>query len=267
MIPAQFEYIKANTIEEAISLLGQHGHDAKILAGGQSLIPAIKLRLNRPATVIDIGRISGLQSIRLDGDDVVVGAGCTHAQIAKSDLIKNNVNILSQTAAVIGDAQVRNVGTIGGSLAHADPSSDYPATVLATEASIEVSGGSGSRTIAAADFYKGIFTTDLQDDEIITAVRFPKTANGVYLKFFHSASRFAVVGCAAVKNGSGVNIGITGVADTPYRASVVESAYDGSDTAAEKAVDGVDVMGDHFASSEYRSHLAKVFVRRALNAL
>ena len=267
MIPAQFDYIKANTVEEALNLLSQNDHDAKLLAGGQSLIPAIKLRLNRPGIVIDIGKISGLQSIRLDGNDVVVGAGCTHTDIAKSQLIKKNVNILSQTAGVIGDAQVRNCGTIGGSLAHADPSSDYPATVLATEASIEVAGKLGTRSIKAVDFYKGIFTTDLADDEIITAVRFPKTDNGVYLKFFHSASRFAVVGCAAVKNGSEVRIGITGVGDAPYRASAVESAYDGTDHAADHAVDGVDVMGGHFASSEYRGHLAKVYVRRALNAL
>lgn len=267
MIPAQFDYKKVDTAEEAIALLGQHGRNAKILSGGQSLIPAIKLRLNRPGVLIDIGGISGMNSIREEGNEIVVGANCTHGEIANSELVIDQVHILSQTAGVIGDAQVRNRGTIGGSLAHADPASDYPATVLATEATIEVQGSSGTRSIAATDFFQGIFTSDLKGDEIITAVRFPKTKNGVYLKFFQSASRFAVVGCAAVKDSSRVRVGITGVADTPYRATAVESAYDGTDSAAAHAVDGVDVMSDHFTSAEYRSHLAKVFVTRALRQL
>jgi len=267
MIPAQFEYIKAQSVDHAVSLLSEHGYDAKILSGGHSLIPAMKLRLNRPAYLIDIGSIAGLNSINEDGDSIIIGGNCTHNQIATSDLVKSHVNVLSQTAAVIGDTQVRNRGTIGGSLAHADPASDYPATILATESVITAQGPNGSRQIAASDFFEGIFTTALEDDEIITSIRVPKTANGVYLKFFQSASRFAVVGCAAVKDGSGIRVGLTGVSDTPYRATGVESAYDGSESAASHAIDGVDVMGDHFASEEYRGHLAKVFVRRALAAL
>ena len=267
MIPAQFEYIKANSVDHAVSLLAEHGYDAKILSGGHSLIPAIKLRLNRPAYLIDIGSIEGLNEIVEDGDAIVIGGNCTHGQIAASALVKGHVNVLTQTASVIGDIQVRNRGTIGGSLAHADPASDYPATVLATEAVITAQGPNGARQIAASDFFEGIFTTALEDDEIITSIRFPKTANGVYKKFFQSASRFAVVGCAAVKDGNAVRIGVTGVSDTPYRASAVESAYDGSDSAKRHAIDGIDVMGDHFASEEYRGHLAKVFVGRALEAL
>ncbi len=266
MIPAKFDYKKASSVSEAVSMLSESGIDAKVLAGGHSLLPAMKLRLNRPEVLIDIGSIPGLDSISEDGDEIVVGANCTHNQIATSEVINNDLNILAQTAGVIGDIQVRNRGTIGGSLAHADPAADYPATILATDAKIEVEGSNGTRSIAARDFFQGIFTTELADDEIITAVRFPKVSNGAYVKFSQSASRFAVVGCAAVKNGNGVKIGLTGVADTPYRATGVENAMGDAD-AADHAVDGVEVMGDHFASAEYRAHLAKVFVGRALSAL
>lgn len=267
MIPAEFQYIKATSVDHAVGLLAEHGYDAKLLSGGHSLVPAMKLRLNRPAVVIDIGGIEGLNTISEEGDNIVIGGNCTHHQIARSSLVQAHLNILVQTAGVIGDIQIRNRGTIGGSLAHSDPSSDYPATVLATNATIIAQGPNGKREIAATDFFEGIFTTSLNDDEMITAVRFPKTANGVYLKFFQSASRFAVVGCAVVKDAQGVRVGMTGVSDTPYRASAVESAYDGTSAAAEHAVDGVDVMGDHFAGEEYRAHLAKVYVKRALDSL
>jgi len=267
MIPAEFQYIKASSVSQAVSLLAEHGYDAKLMSGGHSLIPAMKLRLNRPAVLIDIGGISEMNSITEEGDNIVVGANCTHKAVHTSELIKSQVGVLSQTAGVIGDVQIRNRGTIGGSLAHADPASDYPAAVLATGATIVAQGPNGARQIAATDFFQGIFTTALADDEIITSIRFPKCANGVYKKFFQSASRFAVVGCAVVKDENGVRVGVTGVSDTPYRASAVESAYDGTTSAASHAVDGVDVMSDHFASEEYRSHLAKVYVERALAAL
>jgi carbon-monoxide dehydrogenase medium subunit len=268
MIPAKFEYIKASSVSEALSLLDKHGDDAQLIAGGHSLVPAMKLRLNQPEMVIDIGRIPGLDTISEEGDDIVIGANCTHQQIATSSLIKEKLNVLAQTAGSIGDLQVRNKGTIGGSLAHADPAADYPAVILAAEAKIIVEGSSGKRTIDGADFFQGIFSTALASNEIITAVYIPKAGNGVYLKFSQPASRFAVVGCAAIKNGNGVSVGLTGVADTAYRASAVESAYNGdAKAAAAHAVDGVEVMGDNFASSEYRSHLAKVFTERALNAL
>ncbi|MEX0290579.1 MAG: FAD binding domain-containing protein [Flavobacteriaceae bacterium] len=266
MIPAKFDYIKASSVEEAVDLLDKHGMDAKVLAGGHSLIPAMKLRLNRPEVLIDISGISEMNSIVEEGDEIIIGANCTHKEILQSDLVNAHVNILAQAAETIGDIQVRNKGTIGGSLAHADPSADYPAVVLACDSNIEVQGKGGARTISATDFFQGIFTTALEDDEIITAIKFPKVSNGNYQKFYQSASRFAVVGVAAVKNGDSVKVGVTGVADTPYRATAVESAFSGSSDAADHAVDGVEVMSDHFADADYRAHLAKVFVRKALEA-
>ncbi len=268
MIPAKFEYIKASSVSEALDLLAKHGDDAQLLAGGHSLVPAMKLRLNQPGAVIDIGKIEELKNISEDDNHLVIGAGCTHEQVATSSLVKENAKALAQAASSIGDLQVRNMGTIGGSLAHADPAADYPAVILATGAKIVVEGSSGKRAIDAADFFQGIFTTALEGNEMITEVHVPKAENGVYLKFSQPASRFAVVGCAAIKNANGVSVGLTGVTDTAYRASAVEEAYNGdSKAASEHAVDGVEVMGDHFASAEYRSHLAKVFTERALNAL
>jgi len=267
MIPAKFDYIKASSVSEAIGLLDKHGDDAKLLSGGHSLIPAMKLRLSRPEVLIDISGISGMNSISEDGNEIVIGANCTHANICDSDLVNTQLNILAQTAKCIGDIQVRNRGTIGGSLAHADPAADYPAVVLACDANIVVEGKNGSRTIAATDFFLGIFTTAITEDEIITSIRFPKVANGNYQKFFQSASRFAVVGVAAVKDGDSVKVGVTGVAGTPYRATAVENAYSGSSDAASHAVDGIDdLMSDHFADEEYRAHLAKVMVKKALDA-
>ena len=266
MIPAKFDYIKASSVSEAINLLDKHGFDAKILSGGQSLLPAMKLRLNRPEVVIDINGIAGMNTIEETGDGVIIGANCTHTQILNSEVVYKNLNILHQTVQTLGDVQVRNRGTIGGSLAHADPSADYPAVVLACEANIEVEGKNGKRTIAATDFFEGIFTTALADDEIIIAVHFPKVAHGNYQKFYQSASRFAIVGVAVVHDGNAVRVGITGVSETPYRATEVEKAYSGNSDAAEHAVDGVEVMSDHFADTEYRSHLAKVMVKRALEA-
>ncbi|MFP2994295.1 xanthine dehydrogenase family protein subunit M [Spongiivirga sp. MCCC 1A20706] len=266
MIPAKFDYIKASSISEAVGLLDKHGFDAKILSGGHSLLPAMKLRLNRPEILIDISAIPDMNSISEEGNEIVIGANCTHNAIANSLLVNDKLAILAETAKAIGDIQVRNKGTIGGSLAHADPASDYPATVLACDATVVVEGKNGSRSIAITDFFQGIYTTALEDDEIITSVRFPKVANGNYQKFFQSASRFAVVGVAVVKDGDKVKVGITGVADTPYRASAVENAYNGNSDAASHAVDNVEVMSDHFADVEYRSHLAKVMVKRALEA-
>lgn len=268
MIPAKFEYKRAATVSEAVSLLGEHGSEAKIVSGGHSLVPAMKLRMSRPDILIDIKRIPGLDTITEAGDEIVIGANCTHTQVMRSELVQKHVNIVHQAVSKIGDIQIRNRGTIGGSLAHADPSSDYPAVVLACEAQIEVQGKEGQRTIPATEFFLGLFWTALEEDEIITAVRFPKVANGNYQKFFQSASRFAVVGVAAVQDGNSVRVGVTGVAGCPYRATAVEEAYSGNSEAAEHAVDGVeDLMSDHFADETYRAHLAKVLVKKALDAL
>ncbi len=266
MIPAKFDYVRAASLSEAIALLDKHGDEAKLLAGGHSLIPAMKLRLNRPGLLIDIGHLAELKNISEEGDELVVGANCTHHQIASSDLIAREANVLAQAAKTIGDLQVRNRGTIGGSLAHADPAADYPAALLAAEASIEVEGKNGRRSIPATDFFQGMYTTALAEDEVIVAVRLPKGSNGKYEKFFQPASRFAIVGVAVVKNGNGVKIGITGASDTPYRATAVEKAYSekGAD-AAELAAEGVEMMEDHFAGANYRAHLAKLLTRRALS--
>jgi len=265
MIPSKFNYIKASSTNEAIDLLQKHGFDAKLLSGGHSLIPTMKLRLHSPELLIDISGISDLNTISEEHNEIVIGANCTHHQILSSTLVTTHVNVLAQTARCIGDIQVRNRGTIGGSLAHADPASDYPATVLACDAIIVVQGKQGKRNIKATEFFQGIFTTALTEDELIVAIRFPKVANGNYQKFYQSASRFAVVGVAVVKEGDSVKVGVTGVSDTPYRATAVEEAYANSrETAANHAVDNVDVMSDHFADEAYRSHLAKVYVKKAL---
>lgn len=268
MIPAKFDYKRAASVSEAVSLLGEHGSEAKVVSGGHSLVPAMKLRMSRPEVLIDIKRIPGLDTIKEEGDEIVIGANCTHTQVMRSELVKDDLNIVHQAVSKIGDVQIRNRGTIGGGLAHADPSSDYPAVVLACDATIEVEGKDGQRTIPATEFFLGLFWTALAEDEIITAVRFPKVANGNYQKFFQSASRFAVVGVAAVQDGNGVKVGVTGVSGSPYRASAVEQAYSGSSDAAEHAVEGVeDIMSDHFADETYRTHLAKVMVKKALEAL
>lgn len=268
MIPAKFDYKRASSVSEAISLLGEHGSEAKVVSGGHSLVPAMKLRMSRPEVLIDIKRIPGLDIITEEGDEIVIGANCTHSQVMRSEVVQNHLNIVYQAVSKIGDVQIRNRGTIGGSLAHADPSSDYPAVVLACDATIEVEGKEGKRSIPATEFFLGLFWTALAEEEIITAIRFPKVANGTYQKFFQSASRFAVVGVAAVQDGDGVKVGITGVAGTPYRATAVEDAYSGSADAAEHAVDGLeDLMSDHFADETYRAHLAKVMVKKALEAL
>lgn len=266
MIPAKFEYMKVASVGEAVDLLEKHGFDAKILSGGHSLLPAMKLRLNRPEVLIDITGISGMDSITEEGEAIRIGANCTHSQLLRSDLVQKHVSVLAEAADTVGDVQVRNKGTLGGSLAHADPSADYPAVVLACDAVIVAEGKDGSREIAATKFFKGIFTTALQDDEIITAVKFPKIPKGNYQKFYQSASRFAVVGVAVVREGDRVKVGVSGVSDTPYRATAVEEAYNGNSDAAEHAVDNIEVMSDHFADVEYRSHLAKVMVKRALEA-
>ena len=267
MIPSKFDYIKATSVAHALSLLEEHGDEAKILSGGHSLVPTMKLRFNSPGVLIDIAGIAELNTISEKGDYIHIGANCTHAAILNSNMVQQHVGILSDTAKGIGDIQVRNRGTLGGSLAHADPAADYPATVLACDAVIEVEGKNGKREIVATDFFLGIFTTALEEGELITGVRFPKTAQGNYQKFFQSASRFAVVGVAVVKDKGKVRVGVTGVSGTPYRATAVEEAYSGSSDAAEHAVDGIDhIMSDHFADATYRAHLAKVFVKRALEA-
>ncbi len=282
MIPSQFNYVRASSVNEAIQLLGQHGEDAKLLAGGHSLLPAMKLRLNMPSTLIDISKIADLNYIREENGQIQIGANTTHGQIAHSALIQEKLPVLSDTADMIGDVQIRNLGTIGGSLAHADPAADWPAAMLATDAQLLLQGPKGTRTIAAIDFFQGLFMTALDENEIITGITMPLPAantHSTYLKFMQPASRFAIVGCAVMmtrNNGhcEELKMAFTGVSGHAFRDEKVEQAMKGQevndahiDAASKQAAEIENIMSDHFASSEYRKHLAKVYAKRALKAM
>ncbi len=279
MIPADFDYVVAKSLDEAVSLLAKHKDDAKLLAGGHSLLPAMKLRLMQPKVLIDISRIKDLSYIREDGGKIRIGAATTHFQIETSDLLRRACPLLPETASNLGDMQVRNRGTIGGSVAHADPAADWPAAVIALNAEIVAQGAKGERAIKASDFFVDMLTTALQPGEVVKEIRFaaPKGRVGqAYLKVRHPASGFAVVGIAATLTLDGgkcsaSGVGITGVSPKPYRAAGVESALAGKaldgntlSAAAAHAADGVQLNSDLFASGEYRKHLAQVYTRRAL---
>jgi len=279
MIPAAFEYFAPQSVKEAIGLLEKHGDDAKVLAGGHSLLPIMKLRLAQPKVIVDIGRIGGMDGIKADGQKLSIGALVTHDAVERNALLKEKCPLLPETASVIGDMQVRNRGTIGGAAAHADPAADYPAALLALGAEIAATGPKGTRTIPAGEFFVDMLTTALQPNEIITEVRVPALARGTgaaYQKHAHPASGYAVVGVAAVVTVSGgkcehAAIGITGVAGKAYRATAVEKALAGQSLdeatvakAAAHAADGVDAQGDLYASAQFRKHLASVYTKRAV---
>ena len=280
MIAAQFDYKRANTLDEALSLLAQN-EDAKILAGGHSLIPAMKLRLMQPPVLIDIGRIKDLAYIREEDGQIRIGAATTHYQIESSELLKKICPLLPECASHIGDVQVRNKGTIGGSVAHSDPGGDWPAAIVALSAELVAVSKNGDRTIKADDFFVDLLTTALDPGEILREIRINKTSCGnaqAYVKMHHPASGFAVAGVAAnlsmnAGNCERAGIGITGVSARAYRASAVESALTGAAlndetiaNAAAHAADGVDTNGDLFASADYRRHLAAVYTKRAIEA-
>src|SRR5436305_4548143 len=282
MIPAPFDYVAPATLNEAVGLLTQHQDDAKILAGGHSLIPAMKLRLAQPALLIDIARVKDLSYIREEGDRILVGAMTTHYEIESSARLREVCPLLPECAASIGDVQVRNKGTIGGSLAHADPAADWPAAALALRAELVAASARGERVIAADDFFVDMLTTALRPDEVLREIRIkaPTARTGQsYMKVHHPASGFAVVGVAVTLTLGGegkcssVGVGITGVATKAYRAAQVESALAGATPdeqtiadAASHAADGVDANGDIYASADYRRHLAAVYTRRAVAA-
>ncbi|MBI4466364.1 MAG: xanthine dehydrogenase family protein subunit M [Acidobacteria bacterium] len=282
MIPASFEYFAPRSLEEALQLLAHHGTEAKLLAGGHSLLPMMKLRLATPRTLIDLGRIRGLSYIREDGGRISIGAMTTHAEVESSELLRRRAPLLPETAAEIGDVQVRNRGTLGGSLAHADPAADYPAALLALDAECVLTSQKGTRTVVAKDFFVDMLTTALQAGEILTEVRFaadsPRTGSA-YRKLHHPASGFAIVGVAArltldaTGKGSAVSVGITGVAPKPYRATGVERGLLGQTLDAKRiaeasaqATRGVEPLSDLQASARYRAAMAAVFTRRALAA-
>jgi carbon-monoxide dehydrogenase medium subunit len=275
MIAANFDYESPRTLSEALDLLASR-EDAKVLAGGHSLLPAMKLRLAQPALLVDIGRIGGLSYIRESGDRVVIGAMTTHAEVAGSKELRRSSPLLALTAEQIGDTQVRNRGTIGGSLAQAHPAADYPAAILALDAEIVAHSRSGERVIPAAKFFEGMFVTRLRHDEIITEIRVPTTVGERvgYSKHAHPASGYAVVGVSVRLKMSGARIdnaavAITGVSHIAYRAAAVESALRGKTASAIKdasmqAAQEAEVLGDAYASAEYRRHLVTVMTRRTL---
>jgi carbon-monoxide dehydrogenase medium subunit len=280
MIATEFEYLAPLSLDEAISLLSKHGDEAKLLAGGHSLIPIMKLRLAQPKYLIDIGRLSGLADIREDGGAISVGSLVTHHAVETSELLKSKLPLLPETAAQVADVQVRNRGTIGGSLVHADPASDLPATALALGAEFRVVGPKGQRTIGVEDFFVGLLTTAIAPDEILTEVRFPPIpakTGAAYVKVPNKASHYAIVGVAAVVTLGGdgrcqqARIGITGVTHKPQRAEAAEKALVSKaldagaiEAAASLAADGIKALSDIHASAEFRLHLTKVMTGRAL---
>ena len=280
MIPAAFDYRPARSVDEAIALLQQYGDEAKILAGGQSLIPTMKLRLAQPGVLVDLGRIPGLAYIREENGTVAIGAMMTYTALGRSDLLRQHFAILGDALAVLADRQVRNRGTLGGSMAHADPAADLTAVVLALKGNIVAQGPGGIRTVAADDFFVDTFATALQPDEIITEIRLPvppaHTGNA-YLKLENKASHYAVVGSAAVitLNADGTcssaSIAITGASTRPTRAKSVEAALAGKKLdettladAASHAVDGLELVGDIHGSQAYRGQMCTVMTRRAI---
>jgi carbon-monoxide dehydrogenase medium subunit len=271
VIPAPFDYVRAESAEEAISLVAQHGDEAKFIAGGHSLLPMMKLRLAQPSVLIDIGRLSDLSYIRDEGDHVAIGAMTRHMDVETSDLLKEHVPLLAHAAGHVGDPQVRHRGTLGGTIAHADPASDLPATTLALGATYIAQGPNGTREIAATDFYKTFFESALEPDEILTEVRVPKM-NGAgwnFQKFNRRAQDWAIVGVAAWRNGDQAGVGLVNMAATPVLATSVAAAIASGASvadAAEQAAADADPQADLNASIEYRQHLARVLTRRALDA-
>ena len=276
MIPADFEYKRAESIDQAIELLGS-AEEAKLLAGGHSLLPLMKLRFARPSLLVDIGRIEELRGIRDAGDWLAIGAGTRHHDLGRDPLVQEHVPILSWTAGLIGDPQVRHMGTIGGSVAHGDPASDLPTVLVALGAELVARGPGGERTIAAADFFRGLFETALGPQDVLTEIRVPKLGAGVgwsYLKFGRRAQDWATVGVAAIVRRSNGTIGdasiaFTNMGTTPVRATAAEqklagASRDGVAAAAEAAADGTSPPSDVNASAEFRQELARVLTRRAL---
>ena len=279
MIATSFDYTRATSLDDAIAKLGAAKGAGKLIAGGHSLVPLMKLRLSEPTLLIDIARVPGLGGIKQSGDTIEIGAGTVHHEVATSSLIADACPMLAETAASIGDQQVRNRGTIGGSLAHADPAADYPAAMLALDADIVIAGAKGARVVKAARFFKGLFTVDLGPEEIITAVRFTPVKAAAYAKLHQRASHFAIVGVAAALAVAGgtiasARIGVTGATPSAKRLSGVEQQLAGKRASAEtiaaaSATAGQaleDVNGDLHASEDYRRAMVAVFTRRALTA-
>ena len=277
MIPAQFEYVRAKSVEEALALLDEHGEDAKLLAGGHSVIPMMKLRLLAPSVLIDIGQLP-MASIEASGERITIGALTKHAAAAASDALRTSAPALWDAANQLGDPQVRNRGTIGGACAHGDPSADYPAVMLALGATMTITGKSGTRDVTADDFFVGMFETDLAGG-ILTSIAFDRAPASAYVKYHHPASHYALVGAAVnlKMNGNVIEtarVALTGIGDMPFRAKGVEAALFGVNprdadavrAACADAAAGTDTRSDIAASADYRRAMADVFVERAVLA-
>jgi aerobic carbon-monoxide dehydrogenase medium subunit len=281
MFPASFGYVAAHSVDEALQLLDKHGDAGKLLAGGHSLIPAMKLRLMSPGTLIDLGTIPGLRGIRVDERSVVIGALTVHADVASSDLVRKHLPGLADAASVIGDMQVRNRGTIGGSVAHADPAADFPVVLTALNASLVVQSSTGNRTIAVDEFFTDFYTTAMAANEILTEIRVPIPPSGsgtAYAKLPHPASGYVVVSAGALitqSSGSCVSarVAIGGLASSPIRAGACETELKGKsltpeaiNAAAAKAAENTDPTEDSYAGAEYKRHVATVYARKAIEA-
>ncbi len=273
MIPASFDYTAPTSLEAALEALVRTDGESKLLAGGHSLIPLMKLRLAEPALLIDLARVPGLRGVRTEDGGLVIGAMTTHSQVAQSAEVRRAAPALAEAARQIGDRQVRARGTIGGSLAHADPAADLPAVMLALGATMVLRSAAGERRVAADDFFAGFFESAVRPDEILTEVRVPANPRSTYEKAPNPASHYALAG-VAVSLGAQARIGVTGAAAVPFRAAQAEAALgsgspDGAtiDRAAQAAYDGRELLSDIFASDEYRAHLVRVLTKRALTRL
>ncbi|HYZ98993.1 MAG TPA: xanthine dehydrogenase family protein subunit M [Acidimicrobiales bacterium] len=274
MIPAAFDYQRAASVDEAVGLLGEHGDDAKLLAGGHSLLPLMRLRLAAPAVLVDIGRLEDLSYVRSADGQVRIGALCRHHDLATSDEVREQVPLLAHVAGQIGDPQVRHRGTIGGSIAHGDPASDLPAALLALRSTLVARGPGGEREIPADEMFTGFLETALGPDEVLTEIRVPAVGSAPwgFQKFVRRAQDWAIVGAAAVLgngNSGGPGVGLVNMGATPLRAAGVEEALRGGASpgdAAARADEGTEPTDDLNASAEYRRHLARVLVRRALES-
>ena len=282
MFPASFGYVAAHSVEEALQLLIKHGEDAKLLAGGHSLIPAMKLRLASPRTLIDLGTVPGLRGVRMDGNTLAIGALTVHTDVASAELVQKHLPGLSDAASVIGDVQVRNRGTIGGSIAHADPGADFPVILTALNASFVLQSTSGSRTVAADDFFIDFYTTAITANEVLTEIRVPLPPSGAgsaYAKLPHPASGYVVVSAGVLINRqpsgqcASARVALGGLAGCPLRAGATEAALQGQPltpeviaVAAAKAAEGTDPDDDSYASADYKRQVATVYVRRAIEA-
>jgi carbon-monoxide dehydrogenase medium subunit len=279
MIPAAFEYFSPASVDEAVALLREHS-DAKVLAGGQSLMPVLRLRLAAPETIVDLAKIGELQGVRDDGDAIVIGAMTSHSAVQSDPLVGEHARLISLATATVGDPQIRHRGTFGGSLAHADPAGDLPAVAVALDASLVIAGPDGRRTVAATDFFQGVFSTALAEDEVLVEIRVPKyTGWGAhYEKFNRVAQAWSIVSVAAAVRLDGdsiaeARVGLGNMGSTPIRATAVEEALIGGPATAEavreaaaRAADGTSPVTDINGDADYRRHLATVLTRRAVLA-